>query len=93
MTWFTVDTTYTTDADLLAAVRPAHRDYLRALAETGQVVAGGPWADGLGGFFVAKVADRAELEQVLAEDPYTTRGVAAARVVREWTIALGPWAE
>ncbi|MGQ0840326.1 YciI family protein [Actinokineospora sp.] len=92
MTWFTVDTLYIADRDRLAAVRPAHRDYLRGLADTGQVLAGGPWADGTGGFFVVKVADRAELDAILAVDPYTTEGIAAERTVREWTIGIGPWA-
>lgn len=92
MTWFTVDTTYIDDADRLAEVRPSHRAYLQELVETGHVLAGGPWADGTGGFFVVKVADREELDKILAVDPYTTEGIAAARVIREWTIALGPFA-
>ncbi|PPK67917.1 YciI family protein [Actinokineospora auranticolor] len=89
MTWFTVDTRYTDDDALLQAARPAHRDFLRAMVDSGQVLAAGPWADGLGGFFVVRVEDRAELDRILAADPYTTGGVAAARVVREWNIVLG----
>ncbi|SDC87732.1 YciI family protein [Actinokineospora iranica] len=92
MTWFTVDTRYVEDRDLLAAARPAHRDYITGLVETGQVVAAGPWADDLGGFVVFKVTDRAELDKLLAEDPYTTESVAADRAIREWKILLGPWA-
>ncbi|WP_436492837.1 YciI family protein [Actinokineospora sp. HUAS TT18] len=92
MTWFTVDTTYIDDADRLAEVRPLHRAYLQTLVETGQVLAAGPWADGTGGFVVFKTLDRSELDRILAADPYTTEGIAAARTVREWTIALGPWA-
>ncbi|HVK20299.1 MAG TPA: YciI family protein [Actinokineospora sp.] len=92
MTWFTVDTTYIDDADRLAEVRPQHRAYLQTLVETGQVLAAGPWGDGTGGFVVLKAVDRDELDAILAVDPYTTEGIAAARTVREWTIALGPWA-
>lgn len=91
-TWFTVDTTYLPDRDLLQAVRPDHRAYLGGLVESGRVVAAGPWADDSGGFAVFRVADRAELDELLAADPYTRRGVAAGRVVREWTIVLGPLA-
>jgi uncharacterized protein YciI len=93
MTWFTVDTTYTTDRDRLAAVRPRHRDYLLGLAEQGKVLAGGPWVDDTGGFAVYHVEDAAELDRLLAEDPYTTEEVAAKRVVHEWKITLGPWAQ
>lgn len=93
MTWFTVDTTYITDADALAAVRPAHREFLTALAGDGIAVAGGPWADGTGGFTVFKVADRAELDELLARDPYTIENIAAKREIREWTIVVGPWAQ
>jgi len=91
-TWFTVDTTYTADRDLLQAARPDHRAYLGGLVEIGRVVAAGPWADDSGGFAVFRVADRAELDGLLAADPYTRRGVAAGRAVREWTIVLGPLA-
>ncbi|OLR90924.1 YciI family protein [Actinokineospora bangkokensis] len=89
MTWFIIDTTYTDDRDLLQATRPAHRDYLRALVDRGVVVGAGPWGDDLGGMFIAAVADRAELDAVLAADPYTTEGVVARQVVREWKPVLG----
>ncbi|CAM3434117.1 YciI family protein [Kibdelosporangium persicum] len=92
MAWYTADVTYTTDRDKLAAVRPAHRDYLRGLAEQGIVVAAGPWADDLGGFVVYQVEDRDQLDAIIAEDPYTTEGVAAKRDVREWDIRMGKWA-
>jgi uncharacterized protein len=91
MPWYTADVTYTTDRDKLAEVRPAHRDYLRDLAEQGVVVAAGPWADDLGGFVVYQVEDKAQLDKVLAEDPYTTEDVAAKRDVREWDIRMGAW--
>jgi uncharacterized protein len=92
MAWYTADVTYTTDRDKLAAVRPAHRDYLQGLAEQGIVVAAGPWADDLGGFVVYQVEDRDQLDTILADDPYTTEGVAAERAVREWDIRMGKWA-
>ncbi|RLK60360.1 YciI family protein [Actinokineospora cianjurensis] len=89
MTWFTVDTRYADDAARLNAARPAHRDYLRSMVESGQVLAAGPWADGTGGFVVLRAADRAELDELLAVDPYTLQGVAESRVIREWNIVLG----
>jgi uncharacterized protein len=91
MAWFTVTTTYSTDRDKLAEVRPKHRDYLRALAGDGVVVAAGPFTDDLGGFFIAEVEDRAQLDRLLADDPYTTDGVVAQQEVREWKAVLGSW--
>jgi uncharacterized protein YciI len=93
MTWFTVETTYIDDRERLADARPRHRDYLRGLAEAGKVLAGGPWADDSAGFAVYRVEDAAELDRLLADDPYTTEGIAARRTVHEWKITLGPWAQ
>lgn len=93
MAWFTVETVYTTDRDKLAAVRPDHREYLRRLAEAGKVTAAGPWSDDSAGFAIYRVGDRAELDRLLDEDPYTTHDVAASRVVHEWKLIVGEWAE
>ena len=91
MITFAVETRY--HLDKLADVRPKHRAYLQALVDEGKVLAGGPFVDGDSGFAIYRVADRAELDELLAVDPYTTDGVAAERTVREWTIVLGPWAQ
>lgn len=91
MPYFTADVRYTDDRELLLATRPRHRDYLRKLVDQGTVVAAGPWSDDLGGFTVYQVADQAELDRVLAEDPYTIEGVVAHRAVREWQPLLGGW--
>ena len=92
MPWFTVDTRYVEDRERLLAARPDHRAYLIQLAEQGIVTGAGPWADDTGGFAIYQVADRAELDRLLAEDPYTIERVAADRTVREWKLTLGPWA-
>jgi uncharacterized protein YciI len=89
MAWFTVETTYVEDRDKLEASRPKHRAYLKELVEEGRVAAAGPWADDSAGFAIYQVADRAELDRLLAADPYTTGGVAAARTVNEWKLVLG----
>jgi uncharacterized protein YciI len=91
MAWFTVDTTYVEDRDKLLEARPKHRDYLAGLAGDGIVVAAGPWAHDRGGFAIYQVEDRAQLDRLLADDPYTTEGVAASRKVDELKIVLGAW--
>jgi uncharacterized protein YciI len=93
MALFTVETTYTTDRDKLAAARPRHRAYLQRLAGEGTVTAAGPWADDSAGFVIYRVEDRAEVDRLLAEDPYTTEGVAESRAVHEWRLVLGEWAQ
>jgi uncharacterized protein YciI len=93
MTWFTVETRYIADRDRLQAVRPRHREYLQGLAAQGLVLAGGPYTDDKAGFAVYQVADEAELDRLLADDPYTTEGIAEARTIREWRITLGKWAQ
>lgn len=89
MAWFTVETQYGEDRDKLADSRPRHRAYLQELVERGKVAAAGPWVDDSAGFAIYAVADRAELDQLLAEDPYTVDGVAAGRKINEWKLVLG----
>jgi uncharacterized protein len=89
MVWFTVETVYTDDRAALDAARPRHREYLGRLVEQGTVGAAGPWADDSAGFAIYQVTDRAELDRLLDEDPYTTEGVAAARTIHEWKLVLG----
>lgn len=89
MAWFTVETTYVNDPAKLADSRPRHRVYLKDLVDHGKVGAAGPWADDSAGFAIYQVADRAELDKLLADDPYTIDGVAAARTVNEWKLVLG----
>ncbi|MBB4906549.1 YciI family protein [Actinophytocola algeriensis] len=89
MAWYTVETTYVDDRAKLEDSRPRHRAYLRALVEEGKVGAAGPWADDSAGFAIYQVADRAELDRLLADDPYTVDGVAAGRTVNEWKLVLG----
>lgn len=92
MAWFTVETIYAEDRDKLAAVRPHHREYLQGLAGEGKVTGAGPWSDDSAGFAVYRVADRAELDRLLDEDPYTTGGVAEERAIHEWKLVIGEWA-
>jgi uncharacterized protein YciI len=89
MAWFTVETKYVDDSGKLADSRPRHRVYLQALVEQGKVGAAGPWVDDSAGFAIYQVADRAELDELLAEDPYTIDGVAASRTVNEWKLVMG----
>ena len=71
-----------TDADAPArrqATRPAHLDGLKANVASGKLVFGGPIFDDaqqpIGSFLLADCQDRAELDAIIARDPYTTGNV------------------
>jgi uncharacterized protein YciI len=70
------------------AVRPAHRDYLRALHAEGRLVSAGPWADDSGALLVYDCPDEAAVRQILAADPYIVADVVSIRSLREWTPIL-----
>jgi uncharacterized protein YciI len=78
---------FTPSPERLAA-RPAHRSLLARHHEEGRLLAAGPWADDSGALLVFDV-ERAELERILAADPYyRTPGVEVA-AVREWAPVIG----
>lgn len=84
MAVFIVETRYDPDhQDERMAARPAHVANLAAMRERGQLVNGGPLADGSGAVLVYTVADRAELDSLLEVDPYPTTAVQVVSV-REW---------
>jgi len=89
---FTVQIAYIEDADRVNAVRPTHREYLTSLLEAGKLHESGPFADGTGALLVYDVADRAELDEVVAADPYTKNGIIASAEVREWNVVFSKFA-
>lgn len=65
------------------AARPAHRRRLAELRARGTLVMAGPWADDSGALLVFD-AQRSEVDDVIAGDPYyTTEGVTIVGL-REW---------
>jgi uncharacterized protein len=71
-----------TDAEAPArrqAARPAHLEGLQASVCSGKLVFGGPIFDAaqrpIGSFLLADCADRAELDAMIANDPYTKANV------------------
>lgn len=94
MTLFAVEYSYDQRTDLQDEVRPTHRDYLRTLADRGVLHGSGPYTDGApGALLVFETADRAELDRLLADDPFARAGVIGAVGVREWKLVIGPWAQ
>jgi uncharacterized protein YciI len=57
------------------AVRPAHLDHLRPLAQAGRVKLAGPFLDKTGSLIVVEAQSAAEVWALVARDPYVTEGV------------------
>jgi uncharacterized protein len=89
MPTYAVRYTYDERTDVRDQVRPSHRDYLLA---QDSLLGSGPFEDGApGALLVFGTADRAELDTVLAADPFALEGLIADTDVREWAVVLGPW--
>lgn len=84
---FVVELTFDDDPRRLAA-RPAHRDRLAALHADRKVVLAGPLADDSGALLVFR-ADRAELDHIMAADPYYTTPGVTVTSLREWKPVVG----
>src|SRR5688572_4082582 len=52
------------------AARPAHREYLKSLLDSGKLAASGPWVDESGALIIYEAADEAEVRKLMAADPY-----------------------
>jgi len=71
------------------SVRPRHRAYLDELKASRKLVAAGPWADDSGALLVYAAESEAELERLLADDPYVLENVFGECVLREWRPIIG----
>jgi uncharacterized protein YciI len=89
---FAVIYIYTDDSALRDATPPAHRDYLRGLADDGALLVAGAWAptEPPGGLLIFRGEDKAAVQAIVDEDPFTTAGVVANAEIREWAPPLGP---
>jgi uncharacterized protein len=65
-------------------LRPAHRERLAALAAGGRLLAAGPWSDDSGALLMFLVTTRAELDEILAADPYYSAPCVEVALVQEW---------
>lgn len=84
-----------TDADAPARrrdARPTHIEGARAMAERGEIIAGGALLDDagnpVGSAVVVEFPSRADLDAWLARDPYVTRGVWQRVEVRPMLVAV-----
>ncbi|MDO5535804.1 MAG: YciI family protein [Propionibacteriaceae bacterium] len=90
-----VNYTYIADPDAIAEHRPAHRAFLKGLADEGVLLLSGPMASGVGqpdaGLLVFASDSPEDVLARLGEDPFQKEGIVANVEVRGWTPVLGAW--
>jgi hypothetical protein len=77
---------YVPEPERVAALRPAHREYMARLLADGRLVASGPFTDGSGALYIYEVASLALAEEIVAADPYHIGGVFADCRLSAWEI-------
>lgn len=73
--------------------RPEHRAWLAGLAEAGLLVSSGPYPDGSGALLLFRAGNSAELDEVLAKDPFRREDLIAAVRAVEWLPVIGAFAD
>lgn len=90
MSFFAVHYTYA-DVDL-EGLRPQHREYLRSLADQGQLRASGPYelSEGPGRALLIFTVDSEEtVRELLAGDPFQQAGYVTTTEVLAWKPLIG----
>ena len=76
MSLFIIDLQYTAALPEIDALVEAHRSFLKDQYEAGLFLASGPKKPRTGGVILARAADLAEVERIIACDPFKVEGVA-----------------
>jgi uncharacterized protein YciI len=79
---------YTPDASKITATRPAHREYLKNLLDTGHIAVSGPFLDDKGGLLVYEAATLEEVETMVRNDPFAQAGVFVSWTIRPWKVIM-----
>jgi len=68
----------------------AHRSYLGTLYDTGKLIVSGPKTDKTGGLILFATTDRQEVENIIAQDPYHTLGLAKYELLEFHPVKYDP---
>ena len=79
---------YAQDRDRVQSLRPAHREYLKALLRRGQLAAAGPFTDDSGALIVYEAGSPDEAEALLKGDPFHQNGIFLRWQLRPWNPVL-----
>lgn len=95
MSIFVVHYTYSEDTAARDEHRPAHREFLGALAREGTVLLSGPYTSideaPDAAMLLVRGSSAAELVELLREDPFQQQGLVEQVAVREWSPIIGQW--
>jgi uncharacterized protein YciI len=75
---------YLQDRAKVAEVRPAHRQYLTGLRDSGRLVAAGPFTDDSGALIIYEAPSHAEAEKLIQGDPFHVNGIFLRWQLRPW---------
>ncbi|MGO3325149.1 YciI family protein [Gordonia sp. (in: high G+C Gram-positive bacteria)] len=92
MPMFSVEYTYAEGAATVRDEhRPAHREFLGALHESGDLLFVGPFTDGSGAALMVVAGDETAARALLAPDPFAAADAIETVTVREWKQVYGPF--
>ncbi len=91
---FLVTSTYRATPEAIAAALPAHREWVGALYDRGIFILSGRLVPPTGGFMVAVGIARAELDALLATDPFRQASLLDHSIVElaptRWALPFDP---
>jgi uncharacterized protein YciI len=94
---FLVLSTYTASPEAIALVLPEHRAWVAELYDRQVFVLSGRLTPPTGGFMLARGVARAELESLLANDPFRRNGLLTHAILEltptRWSAALASLAD
>ncbi|KAA8609987.1 hypothetical protein AL036_02055 [Salipiger aestuarii] len=79
---FVIDIAYTAAFDAVQKAMAAHMDFVRGCYATGVFLMSGPKEPRRGGIVIAQAASLAEIEALVARDPFVQAGVVAVQITQ-----------
>ena len=76
---------YGEEAQILR-LRPAHREYMGGLIDSGRAVAAGSFPNNSGGLYLYAVEFQAAAEKLMTDDPYFLGGAIAEYQITAWEV-------
>ena len=88
MALFAANLEFTMDLEHRDQIRPLHREYLRSLLDAGKLHESGPYVDNSGALIIYEAADLAEVQELVATDPYAKAGIIRGATILEWNVVI-----
>jgi uncharacterized protein YciI len=92
MALFAANLEFTSDLEHRDQIRPHHREYLRSLLDAGKLHESGPYADNSGALIVYEATDLADVQELVANDPYAKAGIIKGATILEWNVVISKYA-